>query len=206
MSNVQKRLTLEDRLKLMEKKIRTLETAARLRSSSVGGGGITVQEPGDIILTDANGVVVWRASTDPLKTASTFEQDSGISIPTVWTDVGGFSVDIPEGYHSGHFLIVANCGDTFVTEGNVSVQPIATAVYQDGSTSTGAGPAINSGNSSVSVATSFWSSTFSTVVDPANPMVRIIVAARVIRNGAEVAGNGNWHITASIIFKRGELT
>lgn len=192
----------------IDRKIERLSAARRLESATIGKGGLKVRLPGDLQLVDAGGLAVWSASTDPIKTGRVFAQDSGLSsIPTTWTPLGYGRLNVPAGYvGTGHFMIMASVGDSMAAGevGSVSAQPLFRWVYDDNSTSGWfGGPAIASAENRITVAQSFWASNFT----PASNVAAVDCGVNGVRSfGREDPGNGNWHVAASVMFKRGEAS
>ena len=89
-------------------------------------------------------------------------------------------------------MMLVSAGHTFTSTGNVSVQP-----KFFGTT----GPAINSGNGDVSVATSFFAHGFSGLGD-GTPYPNLELSLSAVRSGAADLGTGNWHLAASVMFLR----
>ncbi len=192
------------RFKAMERRLAALERSTSLNGASVSGGDLTVKNGGDILLRDATGDVIWKASEDPTVFDADWAENNGLSIPATWTDFYSTRVlAIPQGFKSGLMQVHCAVGDSFSGEGNVSVAPIIRCTRADGTFVVGQGPALNSGNSNISVATSFYLSklNFDT---PDSPWASAQFGVRCIRVGTEAsATSGNWHLSGSILFKRG---
>lgn len=180
--------------------------ARKLEAATIGAGGLHVRG-GDVFLEDADGNIIWQASTDPVKTVGAYDDDDGLNLPTSWTrfgDTASLTVQIPKSYRSGHLQMFVAAGDTFDSSGNVSVEPVATFTRQSGATGGGVGPAINSGNGSVSVANSFWAANFNLEdqIDT-DPWVSMTFGVNIAESANANTTFGNWHVAASVIFKRG---
>lgn len=200
-----------NRIQDLEKRVRILERTSKLNSATIGSGGLTVKDGGDITLEDVDGNPIWRATEDPIKTQGAWAYKDSISIPTSFTDFGYYTVsdlviDVPEGFDGGHFLMAVAVGDSFSTSGNVTVQPGVRWKTKSGAIlgpAYASGTDVNSGNSTVSVANSFWAANIFTPQNAADPIVSIAFGLRAARSGTEVASSGNWHCTVSQIWRRG---
>ncbi|SDL14237.1 hypothetical protein SAMN05428985_11026 [Nocardioides sp. YR527] len=104
----------------------------------------------------------------------------------------------PQGYSIAHISVQVSAGASFgASSGNLTVAPYLD--YDTASGNTISGPAINSGNSNIAVANSFWSYTITGLTQAHF----INLGLGVIRGGdspTPVAGSCNWHLSASIIF------
>lgn len=190
----------------IERRIEQLSAARRLESATIGKGGLHVRG-GDLFLEDDDGNVIWKASADPLKTAIAYDSADSLDLATSWTRYGETSdlvVQVPTSFKKGHLQVFVSAGDTFSTSGNISVQPAVTFRRQSGATSTFYGPAINSGNASVSVASSFWATNFGDAAGlDTDPYVSLTFGLDAIETSNTNTTDGNWHVSASAIFKRG---
>lgn len=133
-----------------------------------------------------------------LATGTVFAEQNATTISTVATLYGdtdpAAAVVVPEGFTRAHVTMIASVGSSFTTTGSVSVQPALRALS---TVDWIGGPAINSGNSSVSVATSFWARQLDVT-----PGETVRLAVNAIRAGTATANSGNWHLAASVIFTR----
>lgn len=219
MANVPKPNDLGTRLVELERRIGVLERTSRLNSASIGRGGltvrdggvITIKDPGDLIMEDADGDEIWSAKAN-LSTYGWVDaaNPSAMDISTAWTDYGADAstqITVPDGFRYGHFLMFVSAGETFDNvAGNISVQPVFEA--GDGTTWTQAyGPPVNSGstpsNGGAAVASSVWARNFYNVGAPTWPFIRLRL--RAVRAGAVVPNNGNWHVAASVVYTREPL-
>jgi hypothetical protein len=200
---------IKRRIGELDRKIERLGAARRLESASIGAGGLHVRG-GDIFLDDTNGVTLWKASEDPIKTRGAWASDSGLSIPTTWTQIGLASAPVPAEFVGiGHFLVNVSAGDTMSSgTGSISVQPLFRWRFTDDSTTSWfAGEAIASPDNRIAVASSFWAANFA-MTDisgyAGKTVASIEFGVNVIRSfGTETGTDGNWHVAASVIFKRG---
>lgn len=214
MSSFSRLPDMMSKFEALEKRLSILERTSRLQNASIGSGGlvvrdggsVTIESPGDLYLMDQNGLVIWRASTDAIQLDGGYETQSGLTVPDSWNTMGtsgvGVVIQVPGGFDRVQFMGMVGVGQSFSggTEGNVSVQPSVT--YRGGTYdgNTYHGPVINSGNSTVSVAQSFWSQTWLT-----GSATRLEFGLRAARGGtgsAVLANSGNWHATVSTTFKR----
>jgi hypothetical protein len=99
---------LKHQLKDMERRIKTLETASRLRSSSIGSGGLTIRDEGDLIIEDADGNVIWSALSGPVKVQYFSGIASNFSLTTSSVTKISGSFTMPEGYSQLTVFQVAN--------------------------------------------------------------------------------------------------
>jgi hypothetical protein len=217
MSNVPRIRDFPSEWAAIKRRVKTLETASRLRSASIGeggltvrdGGSVTIKDPGDLILETSTGEVLWRASEDPVKTTWANQSVSGLStIPATWTVMGWARRPVPDFFTTGHFLVMVSVGDTMsgASQGSVSVQPLFRFVRKDGTMSGWfSGPAIASAENRITVAQSFWGSDFG--LGTSNTVSHVDFGVNAVRSfGTELPGNGNWHVSASVIYKRGEVS
>jgi hypothetical protein len=195
------RKQIEDLMRRVDK----LERTSVLRGATISGGDMVVTGGGDLILEDADGVPVWRASEDPTKFAAGWASDDGLSIPTSYTKYAGPTLEIPRGFRgNGHFNLFVSLGDTFTTTGSVTAGPIFRYHYDDGSTSQWFGTAdayIASPDTRIAVVTAFFAYNFEDTLQSVRAVQFGVDGIRSF--GTEVAGNGNWHVAASVIWKRG---
>lgn len=104
----------------------------------------------------------------------------------------------PKGYSIAHINIQVSAGASFGTgTGNLTVAPFLD--YDTASGNTISGPSINSGNSNIAVANSFWSYTL-TGLTQAHFINLGLGVIRGSDSPTPVAGSCNWHLSASIIF------
>lgn len=200
----------------LERRVRELAAARRLEAATIGAGGLTVTAGGDIVLVDAAGDVVWKASEDPIKTRGGWASDTGLAIPTTWTTLGYCQVPAPVGFiGQAHFTVNVSVGDTMASgSGSVSVQPMIRLRFTDSTTtpwSAVSDTAIASPDNRIAVASSFWAANINVAglagyEDKTTAYVEFGVNG-ILGFGTETGTDGNWHVAASVIFKRGgELT
>lgn len=155
-----------------------------------GGGSVTVQGDGTFELRDASGDVVWSALDGPLKTKQVFQEDNSMNLATSFTSYGSRTVNVPNGYTKAAVLLMVSAGSTFsVSVGNVAVQPVVAGT---------SGPSISSGNSSASVATSFFST--DVTLGPGDTTIELHLKAK--QSGGADSGSGNWHMSGMVLFTR----
>lgn len=151
---------------------------------------------------------VQGRSPTTLSTNSGYIEQGATSIPTTWTVLGYTDLALPAGFTgTGHFMVMVSVGDSFASSSNVSAQPMFRYRYADGSFSPWyAGPAINSGNSTVATASSFWAYQFNATTSQAPAIAGIQLGVNGVRPASVAELNstsGNWHVAASVFFKRG---
>lgn len=221
MTNVPKATDLGSRLADLEQRVSKMERTSRLNSASIGrggltvrhGGSITIEDPGDLVLALENGDPIWRASQNAMSMAWVQSEQSGLNFPEAWTEYGnGYNTEstvstvrnVPKGFQYGAFFLAVDAGATFSGEGNLSVQPMFDVYNADTASwvTAGAGPAVNSGNNSVSVANSFWSRFMYLY---AGNYTRIRLRLRVARVGTLSPGSSNWHVSAFVMFTRSPI-
>lgn len=189
---------LEQRLRKIEQALQSLTGAAlRRRQLSVdsgdfvvsGGGSVIVKDTGNIKILDGAGNVAWSALDGPVKTAQVFVEDRSMNVSDTFHDYGLTSIAVPAGYTKAVVMATASAGASFPNSGSVTVQPVINEVP---------GPAINSGSSTIAVATSFFSTSLAFTPGQSSFTVRLGAA----RAGVATSGSGNWHLSALVLFTR----
>lgn len=124
--------------------------------------------------------------------------DESATIDTTFGSFVSTSIAVPAGYTSGHLTVWVSAGITWATgTGNVTVQPV---VWYGSPDAVGGFP-INSGNSTISVSSSYFAYNFSGVgAGTAHPTIDLQM--RAARSTGTVSGSANAHLAASVIFTR----
>jgi len=127
----------------------------------------------------------------PVFAASLYAEDGNVSggFTTSGAVYDAGTVTVPAGYGTAHIMVTVSAGASYAASGNQTVQPIVASQI---------GPAINSGNSVIAVANSFWSITL-TDLDAGQELdfgVYVITGPTATPD----SGSCNWHAAASIIF------
>lgn len=139
--------------------------------------------------------------------ASDWAEDNAMSVPVAWTDVYSTKVmPIPTEFWYALVQIEAMVGDSFSSSGNISCAPLIKWIRADATSVVEVGPTINSGNSNVAVANTFYNRTafFGGLAAGASPWSGIQLGVRMIRVGTELsATSGNWHLSGAVIYRRG---
>lgn len=205
------------RLRALESEVRFLRSSQdTLSRGGVGRGDlevdgtarIRVRQPGDFILEDEDGSVIWRSSVDPIRTATCYDADNSLSLAAGWTQYGetpALTSNVPSGFLYGDFSMIVAADDAFSSVGNVSVQPTAKFIWGDGSTpTTYYGDVVTSGNDDVASVTCPWAKDFTIGTDPALSGTQIAFGLRATRAGGEVSGtSGKWRVMSQLIYRRG---
>lgn len=145
------------------------------------------------------GSLAMGRKISPVFAMSDQQSDSSMDFTDPWSYYDSPTlITVPAGYHKVHIIMAVSAGQSYPAGdvGNVSVAPY---IQWTGQTRV-VGDPINSGNASVVVANAFWAPTNDSVgSETALTSFRLGVAANRSAT-APIAGSGNWHLAASIIF------
>lgn len=223
MVDVPKGTDLGTRITDLEARLGKMERTSRLNSASIGRGGltvrdggvITIKDPGDLIMEDADGDIIWTAKAN-LSTYGWVDarDESAYFEPGTYNIYmnADSAITVPPGFHYGHFLEFVNVGMMWGIPaasgiGNISVAP----VFQGGGlgypwVTLGVGPTVNSGNSSVTVPASTFARNFAGVGE-GTPYPQLRFGPTAARSAGDFTpGSGNWHAAVSVIFTREPLS
>jgi hypothetical protein len=193
MAGTPKQSTLQRRLELLERRVRIMERTSRLNSASIGEGGLTVRDGGDIFLEDAAGNIIWRASTDANVIRSRQRSIENTTLTPGWTPTSMRQVSVPEGYTQASVLMWAAVGATYASVGFCGVQPTLTV---SGGPAQG-GPAITSPESRIATVSSMWAVQLNDLTP--GEIIDLVVYSY---SQAHTANSGNIHMSAQVDFRR----
>lgn len=182
---------------------RLKSSARQFEAMTIGRGGITVQQPGDITIVDASQNTVWAASNGPVVFRNAWSDTDGITFTSSW--VGWDSseeVPVPAGYGQVAGFVWGSTGATFEAGGGViGVQPYAYVYDPAESVYVNAwdAAAISNGTDAAQALSVSGMLTFSSSL--ARPDLPVKFGAYAYAVGA-TAGSANLHLSMLLVFTR----
>ncbi len=177
-----------------ELKARVAQLTSSSRQSeamTIGRGGLTVKQPGDITIVDPDGNQIWSANDGPLKVRTFHLVDESAGLPAVgWSAPKcSYNIPVPAGFTQAVVQISVNVGASFAGAGNIGVQPFVGSE---------AGEAISNGVPD-SAPCSVPSTLTTLVTGLSGGSVNVYLQGYA---DGTVVGNSNAHLSGSAIFLR----
>lgn len=176
----------------LQRQLNELRAAKRLQAATIGKGGLTVKDGGNITILDGAGVEVWSALDGPIKSFSHAQSLDSPGLTSSWAEYLTYTVPIPSGFTSCMISLFTSTGATAAVGGtiNVGTRPVA-----NGGALAGPGLATGSATSSPVSVTSAW--TWSGPVGTS-----LTIGVQAFLQGAITAGTDNVHLSGTVLFLR----
>lgn len=183
-----------DEIADLRRRLDALEKSNPFENATIGAGGITVTDSGNITILDGSGHVVWDALSGPLKIANVQIDDDSLTLPVdgTWHTYLVTNIPIPDGYTKAQVMVFASAGRTLsgATSGNVGAAALSIAQN---------GPFISNGvNNGGPVSASSYLSSY--VSDLSGGLLVGMQAQST--GGTTAAGSDNIHLSATALFIR----
>ncbi|WP_426243675.1 hypothetical protein [Nocardioides sp. LHG3406-4] len=192
---------INHQLQDMRRDIEALRSERRAAATTItdgslvvsGGGGVEIHDGGDLVILDASENVVFSAADGPVRTAFKQVDLNSVDLAVGFTTYCATTVPVPDGYTRAIVQMATSAGTSLsgVGAGNIGVQPVVAG---------NAGPGLSQGKTgggAVSISSSM------AIQVPVTGGGTLALHALAYSNGdPKIAGSGNVHLSATVIFTR----